>query len=95
MKMLNPAYCQNIDPNYSRRKFLTQTSLGLGAAALSFLSDPTPAGAATSTGVLGQPHMAPKAKRVIYLFQSGAPSQLETFDYKPKLRQLRLHTNSL
>jgi len=89
MKMLNPAYCQNIDPNYSRRKFLTQTSLGLGAAALSFLSDPTPAGATTSTGVLGQPHMAPKAKRVIYLFQSGAPSQLETFDYKPKLRQLR------
>jgi len=89
MKMLNPAYCQNIAPNYSRRKFLTQTSLGLGAAALSFLSDPTPAGAATSTGVLGKPHMVPKAKRVIYLFQSGAPSQLETFDYKPKLRQLR------
>lgn len=89
MKMLNPAYCQNIAPNYSRRKFLTQTSLGLGAAALSFLSDPIPAGAATSTGVLGKPHMTPKAKRVIYLFQSGAPSQLETFDYKPKLRQLR------
>jgi len=89
MKMLNPAYCQNIAPNYSRRKFLTQTSLGLGAAALSFLSNPTPAGAATSTGVLGKPHMVPKAKRVIYLFQSGAPSQLETFDYKPKLRQLR------
>jgi len=89
MKMLNPAYCQNIAPNYSRRKFLTQTSLGLGAAALSFLSDPTPAGAATSTGVLGKPHMVPKAKRVIYLFQSGAPSQLETFDYKPRLRQLR------
>ena len=89
MKMPNPAYCQNIDPNYSRRKFLTQTSLGLGAAALSFLSDPIPAGAATSTGVLGKPHMVPKAKRVIYLFQSGAPSQLETFDYKPKLRQLR------
>ena len=89
MKMLNPAYCQNIAPNYSRRKFLTQTSLGLGAAALSFLSNPTPAGAATSTGVLGKPHMVPKAKRVIYLFQSGAPSQLETFDYKPRLRQLR------
>src|SRR6059058_5067100 len=36
-----------------------------------------------------QPHFAPKAKRVIYLFQSGAPSQFETFDYKPKLPKLR------
>ncbi|HCO82386.1 MAG TPA: sulfatase, partial [Arenibacter sp.] len=34
---------------------------------------------------LGIPHFAPKAKRVIYLFQSGAPSQLESFDYKPTL----------
>jgi hypothetical protein len=35
------------------------------------------------------PHFAPRAKRVIYLFQSGAPSQFETFDYKPKLYELR------
>src|SRR5690606_17880304 len=34
------------------------------------------------------PHFIPKAKRVIYLFQSGAPSQLELFDYKPKLREM-------
>jgi hypothetical protein len=34
------------------------------------------------------PHFAPKAKRVIYLFQNGAPSQLESFDYKPKLREM-------
>jgi len=38
---------------------------------------------------LGIPHFAPKAKRVIYLFQNGAPSQQELFDYKPKLREMR------
>lgn len=37
---------------------------------------------------LGAPHFAPKAKRIIYLFQSGAPSQLELFDYKPKLAEM-------
>jgi uncharacterized protein DUF1501 len=37
----------------------------------------------------GLPHFAPKAKRVIYLFQSGAPSQMELFDHKPKLKDLR------
>jgi len=37
---------------------------------------------------IGLPHFAPKAKRIIYLFQNGAPSQLESFDYKPKLREL-------
>jgi hypothetical protein len=36
----------------------------------------------------GIPHFAPKAKRVIYLFQNGAPSQLELFDYKPRLREM-------
>jgi hypothetical protein len=36
----------------------------------------------------GMPNFAPKAKRVIYLFQDGAPSQLESFDYKPKLREM-------
>ena len=36
----------------------------------------------------GLPHFIPKAKRVIYLFQSGAPSQLDLFDYKPKLNEM-------
>eukprot|EP01031_Cornospumella_fuschlensis_P014899 gene14899-18201_t len=39
-------------------------------------------------GLPGLPHFAPKAKRIIYLFQSGAPSQLELFDYKPKLEEM-------
>ena len=85
----NPIQCQNIDPNYSRRKFLNQTSLGLGAVAFANLANSSPSTGASKTGVLGQPHTMPKAKRVIYLFQSGGPSQLELFDYKSKLLKLR------
>src|SRR5213078_1590183 len=40
-------------------------------------------------GLPGLPHFAPKAKRVIYLFQSGGPSQMELFDYKPRLREFQ------
>jgi Protein of unknown function (DUF1501) len=71
----------------SRRTFLGQTSLGLGAAALASLLNPTEAHAA-SAGLMNGPHFAPKAKRVIYLLQSGAPSQLDLFDYKPKLQAM-------
>jgi hypothetical protein len=60
--------------------------MGLGAAALAHLLGQ---GASAATGGLpGLPHFAPKAKRVIYLFQGGGPSQLESFDYKPKLAAL-------
>jgi Protein of unknown function (DUF1501) len=70
----------------SRRNFLGQTSLGLGAAAFTSLLNPLEASAAGLE--LGKPHFAPKAKRVIYLLQSGAPSQLDLFDYKPKLNAM-------
>ena len=43
--------------------------------------------AAEPGGLPGLPHFAPKAKRVIYLFQSGAPSQMDLFDYKPRLKE--------
>ena len=78
----------------TRRHFLGLSSAGIGAAALSTLlkDDLFASGQDTSqvsSGELkGFPHFAPKAKRVIYLFQSGAPSQLELFDYKPKLEDL-------
>lgn len=69
----------------TRRHFFGKSAYGLGAIALSkLLGDELPRG-----GLAGLPHFAPKAKRVIYLFQSGAPSQIELFDYKPKLQQLR------
>jgi hypothetical protein len=73
----------------SRRTFLGKTGLGLGALALSSLINDNKAFAATNgLNPTNGTHFPPKVKRVIYLFQSGAPSQLETFDYKPKLEQM-------
>ena len=80
--------------NYSRRDFLTKTSLGLGALSLGSLISPVNAyGNSEFLNLLESdkmklPHFVPKAKRVIYLFQSGAPSQLDLFDYKPKLNEM-------
>jgi Protein of unknown function (DUF1501) len=67
----------------SRRRALARVGMGLGGLAFANLA----AAPAAERGVLGSPHAAPKAKRVIYLFQAGGPSQLETFDYKPLLNQ--------
>ncbi len=79
-------HCNQFSKNYSRRDFLARTTLGLGAAALASLIDPMSAFADPGgSGVLGRPHFTPKAKRVIYLFQSGGPSQLELYDYKETL----------
>ena len=67
----------------TRRAFFGRSATGLGTAALASLMG-RPAVAATG-GLPGLPHFAPRAKRVIYLFQSGGPSQMELFDYKPRL----------
>jgi hypothetical protein len=82
--------CHNFNKNYSRRDFLHRTSLGMGALTIGSLLDPLSLNAATlpGNGIPGQPHFPPKAKRVIYLFQSGAPSQLDLFDYKPLLNKM-------
>ena len=76
--------------NSNRRRFLSRLSLGLGSAALGSLLVPDLfSGDSSDSGLApGIPHFAPKAKRVIYLFQNGAPSQLELFDYKPRLREM-------
>ena len=75
--------------NLNRRKFLSQLSIGLGSVALGSLLVPDLFSKDGAEGLLaGVPHFAPKAKRVIYLFQNGAPSQLDLFDYKPKLREM-------
>jgi hypothetical protein len=68
----------------SRRAFLARSAGGIAATALtSLLSPEMLLGAAPTTvpGTLGVTHFAPKAKRIIYLCQSGAPSQIELFDY--------------
>lgn len=78
--------------NVSRRKFLTGAGLGLGTVGLGSLLVPGlfKPGSTEEQGLpLGLPHFAPKAKRVIYLFQNGAPSQLESFDYKPMLNKMQ------
>ncbi|HMQ59196.1 MAG TPA: DUF1501 domain-containing protein [Flavilitoribacter sp.] len=74
--------------NVTRRHFLGKMSLGIGSVALGSLLVKDLFSGADEMGAglpLGLPHFAPKAKRVIYLFQNGAPSQLESFDYKPTL----------
>ncbi len=72
----------------NRRHFLQRAGAGLGAIALGSMAGLPKASAADAS--LHQPttHFAPKAKRVIYMFQSGAPSQLELFDYKPGLKDI-------
>lgn len=84
----------------TRRHFFGRTARGLGTLALASLLNPNlfagtkktkPAAAGNpfpSHGVVNPLHFAPRAKRVIYLFQSGAPSQLDLYDYKPKLIDL-------
>ncbi|MCH7989247.1 MAG: DUF1501 domain-containing protein, partial [Planctomycetes bacterium] len=75
---MNPL--EQYQSNQSRRQFLNRAGMGLGAAVLGSLI-PNQGSAARST----IPHFPPKAKRVIFLFMAGAPSQLDLFDYKPDL----------
>src|SRR6187549_3885493 len=75
--------------NMNRRKFLSRISLGVGSVALGSLLIPDLFGESEADALItGLPHFAPKAKRIIYLFQNGAPSQLDLFDYKPKLQEM-------
>ncbi|MCY2966287.1 MAG: DUF1501 domain-containing protein [Planctomycetota bacterium] len=77
----------------NRRIFLNRSAGGLGLAALaSLMGSPVRGESPTQSIPIGQPglpHFTPKAKRVIYLFQSGAPSQMDLFDPKPKLADRR------
>ncbi|MFT5424717.1 MAG: hypothetical protein ACI89L_002515 [Phycisphaerales bacterium] len=86
--------------NITRRQFFGRSAAGIGAAALGSimnpeglaqgiagLSEPGDDGESLRAGVLKHLHLAPKAKRVIFLHMCGAPSQLDLFDYKPGLRE--------
>ncbi len=79
-------HCGNYHSSFSRRDFLKKTSLGIGALTLAGLVDPGLYARHTLTDKT--PHFTPKAKHIIYLFQSGGPSQQDLFDYKPLLNQL-------
>ncbi|HEV3025648.1 MAG TPA: DUF1501 domain-containing protein [Pirellulales bacterium] len=80
----------------TRRHFFARSAAGIGTAALASLLNPSlfaagdavPADAAPDTlGILPTLHHAPKAKRVIWLFMADAPSQIDLFDYKPKMQE--------
>jgi len=90
---LDPA----ITTTLQRRAFLGRGAAGLGLIALNSLIDPRILSAAEATqveekdkwmGAINPRHFPPKAKRVIYLYMAGGPSHLETFDDKPKLREM-------
>ena len=75
--------------NMNRRRFLSRLSLGIGSVALGSLLIPDLFSKKDDEAVLtGLAQFAPKAKRIIYLFQNGAPSQLDLFDYKPLLQKM-------
>src|SRR5689334_18603073 len=73
----------------NRRHFLSGAGLGLANLALADLlpAAAPPASSAVVGGLPGLPHFPAKAKRVIYLFQSGGPAQQDLFDYKPVLNE--------
>lgn len=91
MKINEEAHYRNAQLN-SRRLFLRNGTLALGGVALAGLSGCTPSSVSGRDALpeaMGQAmRYAPRAKRVIYLHMAGAPSQLEMFDYKPKLEEL-------
>ncbi|MFN8008944.1 MAG: DUF1501 domain-containing protein [Terriglobia bacterium] len=94
---MNPLLAKQL--HMTRRHFFGLNATGLGTAALAHLlgqdlfaqnaARPATMPAALDSETLGLPHFAPKAKRVIWLFQSGGPSQIELFDPKPALEKIR------
>ena len=82
-------YAPSTDMSLNRRQFLSRSGLGLGTMALaSLLHQDCPAADVNPfQGILAAPHFPAKARRIIYLFMSGGPSQLDLFDYKPLLNE--------
>ena len=87
---LNHPDFRSLDQGLDRRNFLQKTAMGLGAAALQVLlgGQSLQAKSIQDQILESLPKIAPKAKRVVYLFMSGGPSQFETFDYKPNLKNM-------
>src|SRR5579864_9168663 len=83
--------CNQFNP-LNRRDFLGRFALGLGGAAVAGLFNREARASARVPnpfkGILPAPHFPPRANRIIYLFMSGGPSQLDLFDYKPLLNRM-------
>ena len=90
---MNPHWNSYLNRTLSRRELLRVSSTGFGALALAGLlgeqlqAAGTAGGGAVSPLAVKPPHFEPKAKRVIFLFMHGGPSQVDTFDYKPLLQR--------
>src|SRR4051812_21527934 len=83
------SHCCNHDPPYvNRRAFLGGAATGIGTLALASLLNESITTATAKAAALSATHFAPKAKRIIFLFMSGGPSQLDLYDPKPKLAEL-------
>src|SRR5215207_815266 len=72
----------------SRREFLARAGNGLGLLALASLADPAIAEQPHNPLTPKASHLPAKAKSIIWLFMNGGPSQVDTWDYKPKLAEL-------
>src|SRR6185436_11545122 len=88
-----PFDSQEFQQSINRRTFLGRAAYGLGGMALASLLNPKLIGSAMAAedhwrGIVQPPHFPVKAKRIIHLCMAGGPSHLETFDYKPKLKEL-------
>src|SRR6186997_538076 len=90
---MNPLFDYHV--HQTRRQFFGDTGLRLGGAALAMMmgekfaaqAGAAPAVARVHPPLPGLPHFAPKAKAIIYLHMNGGPSQIDTWDYKPKLAE--------
>src|SRR5512138_1632189 len=80
--------CDHIQFDMSRRDFFGKFALGIGGMALGHLLGKAAFAGEIDRGLAGFPNFAPRAKRIIYLFMSGGPSQMDLFDYKPKLNEM-------
>ncbi|HBL43715.1 DUF1501 domain-containing protein [uncultured Gimesia sp.] len=81
-----PIDLTQLQHDFTRRQFFRSSATGIGAAALGSLLNPDLF--ASETPAVSSSHFPGTAKRVIYLFMHGGPSQMELFDYKPRLKQL-------
>jgi hypothetical protein len=76
------------DQTMTRRELLAQAGRGIGSVAIASMLGGSGMFASSANGLPNLPHFRPKARRAIWLFPAGAPSQLDTWDYKPKLRDM-------
>ena len=89
---MNPHWNSYRNRRLSRRELLRVSSTGFGGLALAAMLGEDARAATVGAGApsplaVKPPHFAPKAKRVIFLFMHGGPSQVDTFDYKPLLKR--------